>query len=102
VHLWIVPAEVQGAWRVQRDGDPGEASRLEIRQGYQHFDGRIALRGRTLEVRGNLNGSQLSFTLPAANGGREQFTGTVARDRMQGEVRNGEAVVARWSATRVP
>ena len=53
VHLWIVPAEVQGAWRVQREGDPGEASRLEIRQGFQHFDGRIALRGRTLEVRGN-------------------------------------------------
>jgi len=102
VHLWIVPAAVQGAWRVQRDGDPGEASRLEIRQGFQHFDGRIALRGRTLEVRGNLTGSQMSFTLPAENGGREQFTGTVARDRIQGEVRNGAAVVARWSATRVP
>ena len=102
VHLWIVPAAVQGAWRVQRDGDPGEASRLEIRQGFQHFDGRIALRGRTLEVRGNLTGSQLSFTLPAENGGREQFTGTVARDRIQGEVRNGAVVVARWSATRVP
>jgi hypothetical protein len=103
VHLWIVPAEVQGAWRVQRDGDQGEASRLEIRQGYQHFAGRIARGGRTLELQdGRLTGSQLSFTLAAANGGREQFTGTVARDRMQGEVRNGEAVVARWSATRVP
>jgi hypothetical protein len=44
----------------------------------------------------------MSFTLPAENGGREQFTGTVARDRIRGEVRNGEAVVARWSATRVP
>ncbi len=103
VHLWVVPAAVQGTWRVQREGDPGEASRLEIRQGFQHFDGRIALRGRTLEVRGNLNGNQMSFTLSAENGGgREQFTGTVARDRIQGEVRNGETVVARWSATRVP
>jgi len=102
VHLWMVPAAVQGAWRVQRDGDQGEASRLEIRQSFQHFDARFALRGRTLELRGQLNGSQLSFTLPAANGGREEFTGTVASDRIQGEVRNGETVVARWSAARIP
>ena len=102
VHLWMVPAAVQGAWRVQRDGVQGEASRMEIRQSFQHFDARFALRGRTLELRGQLNGSQLSFTLPAANGGREQFTGTVASDRIQGEVRNGETVVARWSAARIP
>jgi len=102
VHLWMVPAAVQGAWRVQRDGDQGEASRLEIRQSFQHFDARFALRGRTLQLRGQLNGSQLSFTLPAANGGREQFTGTVASDRIQGEVRIGETVVARWSAARIP
>jgi hypothetical protein len=102
VHLWIVPAEVQGAWRVQRDGDPGEPSRLEIRQNFQHFDARYSLRGRTLELRGQLNGSQLSFTVPAGNGGQEQLTGTVTRDRIQGDVRNGGAVVARWSATRVP
>lgn len=102
VHLWMVPAAVQGAWRVQRDGDQGEASRLEIRQSFQHFDASFVLRGRTLELRGQLNGSQLSFTLPAANGGREQFTGTVASDRIQGEVRNGETVVARWSAARIP
>ena len=102
VHLWMVPAAVQGAWRVQRDGDQGEASRLEIRQSFQHFDASLVLRGRTLQLRGQLNGSQLSFTLPAANGGREQFTGTVASDRIQGEVRNGETVVARWSAARIP
>jgi len=102
VHLWMVPAAVQGAWRVQRDGVQGEASRMEIRQSFQHFDARFALRGRTLELRGQLNGSQLSFTLPAANGGREEFTGTVASDRIQGEVRNGETVVARWSAARIP
>jgi len=102
VHLWMVPAAVQGAWRVQRDGDQGEASRLDIRQSFQHFDASLVLRGRTLELRGQLNGSQLSFTLPAANGGREQFTGTVASDRIQGEVRIGETVVARWSAARIP
>lgn len=102
VHLWVVPAEVQGAWRVQRDGDQGESSRLEIRQTFQHFDARFALRGRTLELRGLLNGSQLSFSLPDANGGQEQLTGTVSRDRIQGDVRNGGLVVARWSATRIP
>ena len=103
VHLWMVPAAVQGAWRLQRDGDQGEASRLEIRQGFQHFEGRLARSGGTLALQdGRLTGSQLSFTLPAANGGREQFTGTVASDRIQGEVRIGETVVARWSAARIP
>lgn len=102
VHLWVVPAEVQGAWRVQRDGDAGEPSRLEIRQNFQHFDATYSLRGRTLELRGQLNGSQLSLMVPAGTGGQEQLTGTVTRDRIQGDVRNGGAVVARWNATRVP
>jgi hypothetical protein len=44
----------------------------------------------------------VSFSIPAGNGRREHYTGTVDRDQIKGEVRDGEMVVARWSATRIP
>ncbi|MBI3041997.1 MAG: class I SAM-dependent methyltransferase [Betaproteobacteria bacterium] len=103
VHLWIVPAAVQGAWRVTRAGEEGEPSRLEIRQGFQQFEGRFSRGGRTFTFRdGRLEGVRLSFAVPAGNGRSERYSATVGRDRMNGEVRDGEAVVARWSATRIP
>jgi SAM-dependent methyltransferase len=102
VHLWIVPAAVQGAWRITRAG--GKAGgRLDIRQGFQHFDGKFSNGERTVELKdGRLEGARLSFSVPAANGRRETFTGTVERGQISGEVREGEMVIARWSATRVP
>ena len=102
VHLWIVPATVQGAWRITRAGERG-GGRLDIRQGFQHFDGKFSSGDRTVELKdGRLEGARLSFSVPAGNGRRERFTGTVDRDQIRGEVRDGEMVVARWSATRMP
>jgi hypothetical protein len=101
IHLWIVPAAVQGAWRVTRAGGK-DGGRLEIRQGFQHFDGRFSSGSRAIDLKdGRLEGARLSFSLPAGNGRRELYTGTVDRDRIQGEVRDGE-ILARWSATRIP
>ena len=103
VHLWVVPAAVQGAWRGRWSGRQGEEFQLEIKQGFQHFEGRLERGSRTLELKdGQLDGARFRFTVPAANGRRELYTGLVAQDRIQGEVRDGEMVIARWSATRVP
>jgi 16S rRNA G966 N2-methylase RsmD len=103
VHLWVVPAAVQGAWRGRWSGRQGEEFQLDIKQGYQHFEGRLERDSRTLELKdGQLDGARFSFTVPAANGRRELYTGLVAQGRIQGEVRDGEMVIARWSATRVP
>jgi len=102
IHLWIVPAAVQGSWRLSRAGETADG-RLDIRQGFQHFDGRFTRGERTVEVKdGRLDGARLTFSVPAGNGRRELFTGTVERDQIRGEVRDGEMVVARWSATRAP
>ena len=102
VHLWIVPAPVQGAWRITRAGDKVEG-RLDIRQGYQHFDGKFSNGDRIADLKdGRLEGARLSFSVPAGNGRRELYTGTVDRDQIKGEVRDGDMVVARWSATRIP
>ena len=102
VHLWIVPAPVQGAWRMTRAGDKAE-SRLDIRQGFQHFDGKFSNGARVADVKdGRLDGARVSFSIPTGNGRRELYSGTVDRDQIKGEVRDGETVVARWSATRIP
>ena len=102
VHLWIVPAPVQGAWRITRAGAKA-GSRLDIRQGFQHFDGKYFNGDRTVDLKdGRLEGARLSFSIPAGNGRRELYTGTVDRDQIRGEVREGEMVVARWSAARIP
>jgi 16S rRNA G966 N2-methylase RsmD len=103
VHLWIVPAAVQGAWRGRWSGKPGEEFQLEIKQGFQHFEVRLERGSRTLLLKdGQLDGPRFRFTVPGVNGGRELYTGLVAQDRIQGEVRDGELVIARWSAMRVP
>jgi len=103
VHLWIVPAAVQGSWRGKWSGPKGEDFQLEIRQGYQHFEGKLARNGETVGVRdGQISGTRLSFVAAGGNGRRESYTATVGNGQMNGEVRDGEKVIARWSATRVP
>ena len=103
VHLWVVPARVAGAWRGKWSEGGGETFRLDIKQGFQRFEGRLARGGRALGVQdGQVNGASLTFTAPGENGRRERYSATVGRDEMRGEVRDGETVIARWSATRVP
>ncbi len=103
VHLWIVPAAVEGAWRGKLEGGPGGDIRLDIRQGFQYFGGKLARNGRTLVVKdGRIAGQKLSFTVNSDNGRPERYSATVGRDSMGGEVRDGETVIARWNATRVP
>ena len=103
VHLWIVPARVQGAWRGQWSGKGSGEFGLDIRQGFQHFEGRLARRDGVVGVsNGQVAGPRLTFTVPGQNGRRERYTAMVGDGRMSGEVRDGETLIARWNATRVP
>ena len=103
VHLWIVPARIQGKWRARLAGGKDDGFDLDIRQGFQVFDGRL-VRGdhRTRLREGRVDGPRLSFTANGASGRRERYTATVRDGRMTGEVTSGETVIARWSATRLP
>jgi SAM-dependent methyltransferase len=103
VHLWIVPAAVQGTWHVRFPGAPADDARLELKQGFQYFSGSVVRGGRVLRVReGKITGGRLAFTVPGENGRTERYTATVNRERMSGEVRDGDTVIARWNATRAP
>jgi hypothetical protein len=103
VHLWIVPAQVAGAWRGKWSDGKGAAFQLDIKQGFQGFEGKLARGGRAAGIQdGHINGPKVTFTAPGENGRSARYTATVSRSEMSGEVRDGETVIARWSATRVP
>lgn len=103
VHLWIVPAAVQGTWRVTLADAPDEEIRLDLKQAYQHFSGNLLRNGRVLRIsEGRVTGGRLAFVVRAGNGRTERYSATVGREKMSGEVRDGDAVIAHWNATRAP
>jgi SAM-dependent methyltransferase len=84
-YLWIVPAKVDGNWRIDGGGD------LTLKQTFQKFEGAAA--GNAIS-NGTLRGDAISFTA----GGRD-YSGRVNGDRIEGSVKSS-AGDAKWSATR--
>jgi hypothetical protein len=83
-HLWIVPAKVDGRWKLPQ----GE---LTLKQTYQTFSGSMRSNGTTTPVSGaKLNGDQISFTT-----GGVKYSATVSGNSMEGESSKGK-----WNATR--
>ena len=96
VHLWIVPAAVEGVWT-----DAGGAFRLELKQAYQRFEGAITRGGQSDTFTGVVAGDQISFSVPGRGGRQEKYTGTVNGGNITGEVRGADgALLARWRAAR--
>jgi hypothetical protein len=72
--LWIVPAKVQGTWKLPQ----GE---LKLTQTYQTFTGTL---GTTAIANGKLVGDRISFEVGGA-----RYEGSVNGNRIQGTVRTG-------------
>jgi SAM-dependent methyltransferase len=86
--LWIVPARVEGAWRLGQ----GE---LALTQDHQKLSGTLTSDGAALPLEnGRLRGDGISFAVGSA-----QYTGRVNGNRLEGTVRSG-GEERRWSATR--
>jgi SAM-dependent methyltransferase len=84
-YLWIVPAKVDGNWRIDGGGD------LALKQTFQKFEGTA---GGNAIANGTLRGDVISFSA----GGRD-YSGRVSGDRMEGSVKSS-AGDGKWSATR--
>jgi precorrin-6B methylase 2 len=82
-HLWIVPAKVEGNWKMAQ-GD------LTIKQTFQNITGTLKNGSATTPINGKLNGSQITFTA-----GNTQYSG-----RVDGNSMEGNAGGSKWSATR--
>jgi len=84
-YLWIVPAKVQGRWKLP-DGE------LILKQSFQMISGTLKKAGATSTVsNGKLNGGQITFS--ASN---TRYTGWLSGNSLQGTTHTG----ARWKATR--
>jgi SAM-dependent methyltransferase len=97
-HLWIVPARVEGSWRLGFDAAAPFA--LTLTQRFQAIEGTIALG----EVEAGLSepalrGDAIRFAFVDPAGVRHELTGTVSGDRMSGSYRAGVRKGA-WTAVR--
>jgi hypothetical protein len=80
-HLWIVPAKVEGAWKLG-------ANTLTLTQQFQTFSGTL---GSNPIGEGKLRGDEISFTV-----GSTKYTGTVSGNTMKGTTAGGAA----WTASK--
>ena len=85
--LWIVPAKVEGRWRMA-------GSELDLRQSFQMVSGVVTTQGKSAPVvNARLRGDSLSFT--AAD---TMYAGRVGAGRIDGTARRN-GVTSSWSAT---
>jgi len=91
-YLWIVPAKVEGTWKMDKGS-------LELKQKFQEITG-LYRSGDGISHRitsTNLRGDQISFSIAGAT-----YTGRVSGPVMQGMIRTkADAPAASWSATLV-
>jgi SAM-dependent methyltransferase len=84
-YFWIVPARVQGAWKLPQ----GE---LRLQQQFQMLSGTLQNGGKPLPIeRGRMRGDEIVFTA-----GGVEYRGKVNGKRIEGVSRDGNA----WSASR--
>jgi len=85
VMLWIVPAKVEGSWKLP-------SGELKVTQEFQNFSGTL---GTTAVENGHLRGEEITFTAGGA-----QYTGRVNGNSMNGSVKKPDGTESKWSATR--
>ena len=86
--LWIVPAKVEGRWKLPE----GE---LTLKQSFQTFSGRFKSGANITRVKGKLDGDLITFSI-----GNASYTGRVSGSTMQGTAESGGSTT-QWTATQV-
>ncbi|HBE42246.1 MAG TPA: SAM-dependent methyltransferase [Bacteroidales bacterium] len=88
--LWIVPAKVEGIWKLGKD-------ELVLTQEFQFIRGKLNHEGKSINVTdGRLNGSEITF-----RAGDYLYTGKITSNKMSGKVANSAlGNSSDWVATR--
>jgi len=76
-YLWIVPAKVDGKWKLPE----GE---LTLKQSFQMITGTLTAGGKSTPIKGRLSGDQITF-----KAGNTEYRGRVAADDIRGTVKAG-------------
>jgi precorrin-6B methylase 2 len=85
--LWIVPAKVEGAWKLPQ----GE---LNLKQTFQMVSGTLKSDGGATPVKGRLNGDRITFTA-----GGTEYQGRVAGNTIEGTSKGGGSFKATRAGT---
>jgi len=83
-HLWIVPAKVDGIWKL-------DGGQIKFTQEFQNITGTLTMGNDVKELTGKLNGDKISF-----KAGGTEYTGTVSGNTISGT----RAGSSSWKATR--
>jgi hypothetical protein len=86
-YLWIVPANVDGAWKLPE----GE---LTIKQSFQMITGTLKTAGKSTAIKGRMSGDHISF-----KAGDAEYRGRVGAEGIKGTVK-ARSGTGDWSATR--
>jgi hypothetical protein len=105
LYLWIVPADVSGAWKLEvTDKYAGSDSRLEFGQQFQVIQAELKTGPKTIPLAGaTLRGKAVRFTLQEESGSLSapaEFSGTVEGEVMKGTFRS-KTLSGRWTARRI-
>ncbi len=93
LYFWVVPARVEGVWKLRAGED---SYQLSLDQSFQRISGRVELGGKMrVSLREpRLRGDRIGFALVDELGVRREFSGRVTGARMSGAMKplNGAAV----------
>ena len=110
VFLWVVPASVEGRWRVNFDLPQGARScEIELKQKFQEIDGLVRYDKKVAGLWNvSLRGDRVRFTVVDDGGPLDSnlyFDGRVADEVIEGVVLRGVGADQQkfpWRATRIP
>ncbi|HSD44223.1 MAG TPA: class I SAM-dependent methyltransferase [Burkholderiales bacterium] len=97
VFMWIVPARVQGEWRVETTLPGAQAGALRLKQRYQFFEG--ALDAGAVEG-GRATGTSLAFTVAGPTPLAGHYEGTADGNAISGRVVRADGTSGTWRAVR--
>jgi SAM-dependent methyltransferase len=97
-HLWIVPAKVEGAWRLELSG--GASFDVALVQRFHKVEGTVALGAVDASLRQPaLRGDRIRFGFVDTKGVLHELAGSVAADRMSGSYQ-ADGRKGTWAARR--
>ena len=100
-YMWIVPAKVNGTWKVEvAEGSP-RSFETTFTQQYQNVGGSAKAGGKSAQFsNGKLRGETINFSITDASNTRRDFTGRVSGNKIEGTVKSG-AAESKFTATKV-